>query len=462
VLRNRLFRTSSFRLALLYAGLTGISFLVLFGVIFWSTARFMRHQIDDSVSSELGEILSDSAAGTPAGAADDRSIRTAARLKFLVQGLTRHSAGFYYLLQDSAGVVQAGNLPAVDSVVGIREWPVAADPSTAPLSAIRGRGMLVAGNYLFVGWGTHQLLDMEDMVARSFLWGLAASLALGVAGGAVMSGRLLRKVESIGDTSRDIIGGDLRRRVAVTGTGDEFDNLAGSINTMLDRIETLMDDLRQVTTNIAHDLRTPLTRLRQRLELSQRSGGDAGDMRESLAATVVEIDAILGIFAALLRIAQIESGARKSGFQPVQLNELLLATLELYRPAIEERNQTLAESIESGLSVRGDRELLMQLFANLIENAIRHAPPGANLQVMAAKSGARVLVSVTDDGPGIAADMRDKVLQRFVRLDGSRASSGYGLGLSLAAAIVKLHDADMMLTDNAPGLRVTVSLAALA
>jgi signal transduction histidine kinase len=221
-----------------------------------------------------------------------------------------------------------------------------------------------------------------------------------------------------------------------------------------------MDDLRQVTTDIAHDLRTPLTRLRQRLELAQRTGGDAGAMRETLAATVVEIDAILGIFAALLRIAQIESGARKSGFNNVQFSELLLATLELYRPAIEEKNQTLTESIEPGLSIRGDRELLMQLFANLIENAIRHAPSGATLQVLAAKSGAGVHVSVTDDGPGIAAHMRGKVLQRFVRLDGSRTSSGYGLGLSLAAAIVKLHDADMILTDNTPGLRVTVALAA--
>jgi signal transduction histidine kinase len=449
VLRIKLFRTSSFRLALMYAGLTGISFLVLFGVIFWSTARFMQHQIDDSVSSELGEILSDSATGTTAG------IRT------LVQGLTKHSAGFYYLLQDSAGAVQAGNLPAVDPVVGIREWPVAADPHNTPLSAIRGRGMLVSGDYLFVGWGTHQVHDMEDMVARSFMWGLAASIALGVAGGAIMGGRLLRKVESIGDTSRDIIGGDLRRRVPVTGAGDEFDNLAGSINAMLDRIETLMDDLRQVTTDIAHDWRTPLTRLRQRLELAQQSSGNAGEMREILAATVVEIDAILGIFAALLRIAQIESGARKSGFKTVQFSEMLIATLELYRPAIEDKNQTLAESIEPGLSVRGDRELLMQLFANLIENAIRHAPSGAKLQVLAAGSGAHVIVSVTDDGPGIAADMRDKVLQRFVRLDGSRTSSGYGLGLSLAAAIVKLHDADMQLTDNTPGLRVTVSLAAL-
>jgi signal transduction histidine kinase len=443
-----MFRTSSFRLALMYAGLTGISFLILFGVIFWSTARFMRHQIDDSVSSELDEIMTDSQAREPD------------QIAALVQGLTRHSSGFYYLLQDPAGVVRAGNLPSIDPQVGIREWGKSGQSkgSRSPYSAMRGRGVQFAGEYLFVGWSTHQLHEMEEMVVGSFAWGLAASIALALAGGAVMSGRLMRKIEVVSETSRNIIEGDLERRVPKTDAGDEFDNLAASINAMLDRIQTLMNDLRQVTTDIAHDMRTPLTRLRQRLELAQRSGVDAEGLRETLAVTVREIDVILGIFSALLRIAQIESGARKSGFKTLDLSELMHTTAELYRPAAEEKNQTFEESIAADLVIKGDYELLMLLFANLLENAVRHSPQGAKIDLKAQDADGRVEVIVGDNGRGIPAEMRAKVLQRFFRLENSRTTPGHGLGLSLAAAIVKLHEATMTLSDNGPGLRVTVSL----
>jgi signal transduction histidine kinase len=431
----------------MYAALTGVCFLILFGVIFWSTARFMRHQIDDSVLSELDEIMTDSQASKP----DE--------IEALVQGLAKHSSGYYYLLQDSAGMVRAGNLPHVEPLAGIREWGNSQDLEKAPYSAIRGRGVEFAGDYLFVGWSTHQLHEMEEMVIRSFMWGLAASVALALAGGVVMSGRLMRKIEMVSETSRNIIEGDLGRRVPITRAGDEFDHLAASINTMLDRIQTLMNELRQVTTDIAHDMRTPLTRLRQRLELAQRSSEDAEAMRETLVVTMGEIDVILGIFGALLRIAQIESGARKSGFKIVRLSELLYTVIELYRSAAEEKDQTLEERIERDLLVRGDHELLMQLFANLIENAVRHAPNGAQIAVSAQRADGRVRVSVADNGPGIPDNMQAKVLQRFFRLENSRTTPGNGLGLSLASAIVKLHDATIALSDNKPGLRVTVSLS---
>jgi signal transduction histidine kinase len=205
-------------------------------------------------------------------------------------------------------------------------------------------------------------------------------------------------------------------------------------------------------------MRTPLTRLRQRLELAQRSGVDVEGLRETLAVTVREIDVILGIFAALLRIAQIESGARKSGFKTLDLSELMRTTAELYRPAAEEKNQILEESIAADLVIKGDHELLMLLFANLIENAVRHAPQGAKIDLKAQNADGRVEVIVGDSGRGIPAEMRAKVLQRFFRLENSRTTPGHGLGLSLAAAIVKLHDATMTLSDNKPGLRVTVSL----
>jgi signal transduction histidine kinase len=289
------------------------------------------------------------------------------------------------------------------------------------------------------------------------LWGLAASIALSLAGGLIASSRLLRKDESVSQTSRDIVKGDFERRVPVTAAGDEFDHLAASVNAMLDRIQTLMTELRQVTTDIAHDMRTPLTRLRQRLELAQRGNADAESLRTTLASTVREIDVILGIFGALLRIAQVESGARHAGFETLDLSELVRTSVELYRPAAEEKNQTLAEDISDGLFIRGDHELLAQLFANLIENAVRHSPAGAVIGVRAKTADHGVQIIVADNGAGIPAGMHAKVLQRFFRLENSRTTPGHGLGLSLAAAIAKLHDAHMVFSNNEPGLRVTVS-----
>lgn len=430
----------------MYATMTGITFVILLSVIFISTTRFMRHQIDDSVNNEVEEILADSPGRNPDA------------IRQMVQGLAKHPSGFYYLLQDSNGQVQAGNLPAVDPLPGVREWGKAHKADTSGLSAIRGRGVLLPGAYLFVGWSTHQLLEMEEMVVGTFAWGLAASIGLALVGGLIMSGRLMRRIEKISMTSRSIIGEDLRQRLPVTRAEDELDHLAGSINAMLDRIAALMNDLRQVTTDIAHDLRTPLTRLRQRLELAVRPGEDAAAARQTLESAVAEIDSILAIFGALLRIAQIEAGNRRIGFKAIPLSELLGAVAELYRPMAEENGQILIETIEPSLQVNGERELLMQLFANLIENALRHTPRGSTIALVARRTDRWAQVSVTDDGPGIPENLRGKVLQRFFRLESSRTTVGHGLGLSMANAIVKVHDATLELTDAGPGLRATVLL----
>jgi signal transduction histidine kinase len=296
------------------------------------------------------------------------------------------------------------------------------------------------------------------MVVTVFLWSLGGVMLLALAGGAAMSAVLLGKIETVSQASRDIVAGDLQRRVPVRDRGDEFDHLAVSLNAMLDRIQALMEGLRQVTTDIAHDLRTPLTRLRQRLELAQRPGVDSETLRAVLDASRHDIDSILEIFSALLRIAQIESGARKAAFTKVNVSDLLRTVIEVYRPALEEKGQQLQEAIDTVLTVRGDRELLMQLFANLFENAIRHSPAGAHVALVARSRPDMVEVSVADDGPGIPEALRSKVLQRFFRLETSRTTSGSGLGLSLAAAVATLHDAKLQLSDNGPGLRVTVSL----
>jgi signal transduction histidine kinase len=428
----------------MYAALTGVSFVILLGVVFFSTTQFMRHQIDDSVGSEVGEILADTR-----GQGLDV-------LRSVVHGLSGHPAGFYYLLQDARGAVLAGNLPAMDPRDGVREWAQAHEPQHSPFSAIRGRGLGVPGGYLFVGWSTHQLNEMEEMVVRSFAWGLAASIALALAGGWVMGSRLMHRIETVSNTSRNIVGEDLQQRIPVTHPGDELDHLAASINAMLDRIQTLMEDLRQVTTDIAHDLRTPLTRLRQRLELASRPEVDAQSVRETLALTVMEIDSILAIFAALLHIAQLEGGPRRSTFKEVDLGELLGTIGEIYRPMAEDNGQHLLERVDGSLQVQGERELLMQLFANLIENALRHTPRGSTVAIDACRSNGEIIVSVVDDGPGIPQSMREKVLQRFFRLEASRTTVGSGLGLSLANAIVKVHGARLELADASPGLRAAV------
>lgn len=443
-----IYGTSTFRLALLYAGVTGISFALLFAVIFWSTSRFMRHQIDDSVANELNEILSDA----PGDVAATRAI---------VKGLARQSSGFAYLFQDAHGEVLAGNIRALPPRVGVTEWESEATHSDRRRGRIRGHGVLVGDNYLFVGWSTHQLHEMEEFIAVSFIWGSIAAIAVALAGGAFMSGRLVRKIESVSATSRNIIQGDLTQRVPIAHAGDEFDRLSLSVNAMLDRIETLMGDLRQVTTDIAHDLRTPLTRLGQRLEIAARSDADEQVLRKNLGDARREVDDILAMFTALLRIAEVESGARKAAFSRVELSEIIDTVVEVYRSAAEEKGQQLEYHSDPGVATTGDRDLLIQLFANLVENAIRHCPPGARIDVLAERRESAVEVSVSDNGPGIPAEMRAKVLQRFVRLENSRTSPGYGLGLSLAAAIANLHEAPLSITDNAPGLRASLRLADL-
>jgi signal transduction histidine kinase len=429
---------------MMYAGLTGVTLFLLFAVILWSTARFMRHQIDDSVSNELNEVLTDAQANTPDG------------MRLLVQGMARHSSGFYYLLQNEHHDVLAGNLSSLDPKVGVREWSGLAKHREGTYSGIRGRGIETTGNYLFVGWSTHQLHEMEKFVAASFLWGLAASIALALTGGFMMSRRLMRKIETIGDISGNIVKGDFKQRVPIDHSGDEFDHLARSINLMLERIETLMDDLRQVTTDIAHDLRTPLTRLQNRLEFAVRTQADERSLRAVLDAARRETDIILNIFSALLRIAQVESGARRAAFASVSLSEVIENVLEIYRPAAEERHQALAESVDGDLFIVGDKELLTQLFANLVENAIRHSPPSALIGVEAHRNDRQIEVNVLDDGPGIPEGLREKVLRRLFRLESSRTTPGSGLGLSLASAIAHLHDTSIQFSDNAPGLRVGI------
>jgi signal transduction histidine kinase len=438
----RSFRTSSFRLTILYVAILGLSGLVLFGAIAWSVNRFMAEQIDATVTNELAEVQAD------AGGLDVLT------LQHVIEGLVVRAPGFFYLLQSTDGRVLAGNMTVIRPKPGLRTLDRTHQTADHHAGGVRGRGVLLRdGSYLFVGISDYQLKEVGEVVTRTFAVGLAAAIILAVAGGIAMSLGVLRRVENVSRASRAIMAGDLGQRMALRGTDDEFDHLSGSLNAMLDRIQALMLGMQQVSNDVAHDLRTPLTRLRQRLELAQRRQTTVEGFRTALDGAIADADEILETFAALLRIAQIEAGTRRAGFRPVQINMLLAELVDAYQPVAEAMQQTLTGRVEPALNLLGDPELLTLMFANLIENAIRHCPSESAIEVSAERAGARrITAKVADNGPGIPAAFHEKVLQRFYRLEASRTTPGNGLGLSVVRAIAILHDAQLGLHDNKPGL----------
>jgi signal transduction histidine kinase len=445
----RILRTANFRLTVFYAGTLSLSVLALFAIVAWSATQFMKRQIDITVGNEIADVLTDSGNGQ--------------NLTTVIGQMARSEDGISYLLQDRNGKLLAGNLPTMTPRQGL--ILLAHPPPGMTVrrklrrqAGLRGRGVtLPGGDYLFVAVSDAQLGQMQAVIAKGFLAGLAVTITFAVLSGLATSSGLLRRIEMISVTSREIMGGDLGRRIALRGSDDEFDHLAMSLNVMLDRIQQLMGGLQQISNDIAHDLRTPLSRMRQRLELALRREHTVAGLQAAMESSMADSDAILHTFAALLRVAQIEAGTRRAGFETVALSTLLDDLVEAYVPVAEERGQQLSGTIAPGLCVQGDRELLAQAVSNLIENAINHAPRGASLHVSSdfldkiQTLGVRIAVS--DDGPGIPAAYRTRVLQRFYRLESSRTTPGQGLGLSLVQAIADLHEAKLLLEDNEPGLR---------
>jgi signal transduction histidine kinase len=269
----------------------------------------------------------------------------------------------------------------------------------------------------------------------------------------MLSVATLHRVDAITRTANAIIEGDLSSRVPLRGTGDDLDRLAETLNRMLDRISGLLENLRQVSNDIAHDLRTPLTRLRNRLS-SASTLEDPAERGRAVESAIVETDGILDTFTALLRIAQLESGTRKAGFRPVDLSLLMARLAEDYRPAAEDEGKSLAAAIQPGISTIGDKELLTHMVANLIDNAIQHTAAGTKILVTLASVESAPVVEVADDGVGVPEDEREKVFRRFYRLDRSRTTDGSGLGLAFVAAVAELHRVEIKMLDNSPGLRV--------
>lgn len=448
---TRLLGSSTFRLALLYTALSVGSVVVLFGFIYWATAGYVDRQTDETIEAEIG------------GLAEQYRRRGLAGLSAIVaERVARDPGGaaVYLLTHDDLTPI-VGNLnrwpdaPTSDdgwTRFRLRQWGL--DKSEE--HEARARTFLLRGGlHLLVGRDIRELEATRRLILNALAWGLVITIALAVGVGLLMSSRVMRRIEAISETGRQIMEGDLSRRVPTDGSGDDFDQLATNLNLMLERIEGLMAAVREVSDNIAHDLRTPLTRLHTCLELAR--GNDPQKLREAVDQAMADTEELLGTFNALLRIARIESGSRRGAFAEVDVAQLVRDLGELYEPLAADKGQQLIADTGRALAIRGDRDLLFQALANLVDNAIKYTPEGEKIALSARTKDGQTEVIVADSGPGIRADRREKVFQRFFRVDDSRTTPGSGLGLSLVRAVIGLHGARIRLEDNGPGLRAVLT-----
>jgi signal transduction histidine kinase len=441
-----LFRSTGFRLVAWYAAVFGVSVAILLGVVYWIAIAAVEQQLDDSVLRE-SRLLADVYATRGREALERGFNRRTNELS---------SPRRYYLFQDASGGFVAGNLAPMAPREGRFVMPVPelngdAQKDGGPDTMVAQGWRLSAGEFLLVGENRYRLVKTREAIISAIGWGTAITVLLALGGGIVLAVGYLRRIEEVNRAIRSIMDGDLSKRVPTRGGRDEMDHLAENLNAMLERIQALMESLKRVSDDIAHDLRTPLSRLRQRLE-SARSSGQASVIEQSIA----EVDAILDTFTALLRIAQIESGTRRSAFAQVNLSQVLSTVVETYSAVAEDRGHRMHASIASGAHVQGDRELILQMIANLVENAIQHMGPGGDITLELSEDAGAPVLRVRDTGCGIPQLERAKVFRRFYRLERSRTTSGSGLGLALVKAVVELHAATIELGDNDPGLCVTV------
>jgi signal transduction histidine kinase len=340
-------------------------------------------------------------------------------------------------------------------------WQDIGSPGTAPANGSQQRVLVVdVGNSarLAVGDNFRMVDEITRALVRAFVWVLAGFLVVGLVGGWLVSASFLKRIEEITKTADGIVGGDMERRIPIRGTNDDFDRLAATLNRMLDRISSLLENLRQVSNDIAHNLKTPLTRLRNRLIAAKSNGHDQS---AAMSAAIDDTEEILETFSALLRIAQIESGIRRSGFRELDLSSLFEMVADDFRPVAEANKKTLTANVEPGIMASGDKELLVQMLANLLENAIRHTPAGTGIILSLAKTNDGFTASVADNGPGVPFNERERIFRRFYRLEPSRTTQGSGLGLSLVAAIADLHGLNLVVKDNGPGLSVSLGISRL-
>ena len=454
---RRLVRTHAFRLAALYFLVFAASVLGVLLFVYWTSANFIERQTEATLDAEI------------TGLAEQYAQRG---LSGLLQIVAARSAGdrgdaMIYLVTDPDGRPLVGNIAA---------WPAGAQTQSTWLSfalerragdrveihPVRGRLFIIPGGYrLLVGRDISDAAAFRSQIRSTLLWAGLIALGVGVIGGTVMGRNLLRRVEQVNRTSERVMAGNLSDRVPLHGTSDEFDQLAANLNRMLDQIERLMTAMREVTDDVAHDLKTPLSRLRTRLEQALAEPVSASGQSEAIRAAIDEADRLLATFNALLSIAELESGARGDQAQLVNLSEVTRSAAELYDPVAEEKGFVLLVKTEPGVTIRGDRHLLSQALANLLDNALKYAG-GGEIELRVFSSDGRAVLDVADHGPGVPEADRENVFDRFVRLEPSRTTPGNGLGLSLVRAIVRRHDGIVTLQDNRPGLRARLEFTMLA
>lgn len=453
---TRYLRSSTFRLALMYMLLFVSSVLLLLGFIYWSTVSYMSSQTDATIEYEILDLT-------------DRYQHTglAGLTQLITERLSRHPAGAsVYLLTDTNLAPLIGNLDS---------WPVNADiqhgwlefdlKNTNDPQPHRARARLFrlsGGFLLLVGRDIHEFEITRLRISLSLLWALGIMLILGGLGSIMMGRSTLQRIEAINQTSREIMSGDLGRRIPNRHTGDDFDILADNLNNMLDQIVSLMESVRRVSDNIAHDLRTPLARLRNHLEELKLDSDTGGRQHSILEQALEEADALLNTFNALLRIARIESQDDTTDFTPVDIGALINDVMELYEPLAEDKQLHFEAKVRTTLIIHGDRDLLFQALANLLDNAIKYTPAAGNIHLTLENDGDDVCLRLCDSGPGIPEDQREQVFQRFFRLEQSRTTPGNGLGMSLVQAVIHRHHLDLQLQDNHPGLCVRIRFPSTA
>jgi signal transduction histidine kinase len=450
---SRIFKTESFRSAALFATLFLVLSWVLLAAVYWI--------VDDTETTALVGAID----------ADINTVRNGYRAEGLPEaievlnqrlGSGKYAGadlpGGYMQIRDVVSGTQAGNLRLKSLQLGLFSMSVPRNRDHGSAAVVLGRGVYIGPQtYLFVGRDTAPMAATRVRILKAFAWIEWAAMLLAGMGGVFFSLQFMRRIDAIGRTCQSIISGKFNDRIPLRGSGDELDRLAVAINNMLDRISMLLDNLRQVSSDVAHDLRTPLTHLRNRLEEARHKAVTTDDYAVLITHAIGDTDHLLVIFAALLRISQIESGSRLAAFTALSLSELMERVYEMYRPVAEDAHQVLLQDIQKGVRIHGDAELLTQMFSNLIENAIRHTPSGTRILIRLSASGGMVTAAVEDNGPGIPAAERDKVFRRFYRLTRSRTTPGNGLGLALVAAIANLHAAKTDLADNHPGVCLRLS-----
>ncbi len=446
--RIKLHRTSTFRLAALYLFLFAASVAALLGYVYLNTAVLLERQTDETIRAEVH------------GLADQYRIRGLNGIIDTIQRRSADDSSSVYLLADGEDQRIAGNLATLPDLPEDQtswvEFPLVVQRgSTRENHLARAFHTDLDGGFeLVVGRDVEALRQFATIIRQTIYYALAIALVLGVGGGLLMSRNFLRRVDAITEASRNIMAGNMAGRMPVHGSNDELDRLALALNEMLDQIESLMAAMKEVSSNVAHDLKTPLTLIKARVEAALRSGSEA-EYRAALERTVDESDRLLATFNALLSIARAEAGQSRSGLAPIDASSIIDDVVELYEPMVEEAGGSLTGKAQPGLDVTGDRQLLAQALINLVDNALKYgARPGEvpEISVTGSIEGSSVVIAVRDRGEGIPPEDRGRVTERFVRLDASRSQPGNGLGLSLASGVMKLHKGALVLEDNQPGL----------